>query len=127
MQSLLLLAYLKWHYLEAPKEILKGLRNILWFELNYFSVGLLVKTFFSPWRKISWDYGRGFDLGRFLFTFASNLISRILGAVVRSFIITWGIAGQLALLCLGSLFFLFWLGLPALLIATFLYGIFLLF
>ena len=127
MQSLLLLRYFKWHYLEASKEILKGWGNILWFEFNYFSVWLLIQTFFSPWKKIAWDYGRGFDIGRFLFTFASNLVSRILGAFVRIWLIGAGIIGQLALLFMGSLFFFFWLVLPALIVAAFLYGLFLLF
>ena len=127
MQTLLLLRYFKWHYLEASKEILKGWGNILWFEFNYFSVWLLIQTFFSPWKKIAWDYGRGFDIGRFLFTFSSNLISRILGAFVRSFLVSAGIIGQLVLLFLGSIFFFLWLLLPALIIAAFLYGLFLLF
>ena len=127
MQSLLLLRYFKWHYLEASKEILKGWGNILWFEFNYFSVFVLLQTFFSPWKKITWDYGRGFDISRYLFIFSSNLVSRVLGAFVRSLLIATGVVGQLALLFLGSIFFLFWLVLPAFIVATFLYGIFLLF
>lgn len=127
MQFLLLIKYMEWHYLVSTKEILKAWSNILWFLLNYFSIGLLIRTFFSPWRRITWDYGRGFDLGRYLFTFASNLISRILGALMRSFLIFLGIAGELVLLFLGSLFFLFWLALPALIVIAFLYGLFLLF
>ncbi|HEY4510160.1 MAG TPA: hypothetical protein VJC15_04240 [Candidatus Paceibacterota bacterium] len=127
MQTLLLFRYVKWHYLEASKEILKGWGNILWFGFNYFSVLLLIRTFFSPWKKITWDYGRGFDISRYLFIFSSNLVSRVLGAFVRSLLIATGVVGQLALLFLGSIFFLFWLVLPALIVATFLYGIFLLF
>ena len=127
MQTLLLLRYFKWHYVDAARDILKGWGNILWFEFNYFSVWLLLRTLFSPWRRITWDYGRGFDIGRFLFTFASNLVSRILGAFVRIWLVCAGIAGGLVLLFLGSIFFLFWLVLPGLIILAFLYGIFLLF
>ena len=127
MQSILLLRYVKWHYLDASRDILKGWGNILWFNFNYFSVPLLVQTFFAPWRRIVWDYGRGFDLGRYLFTFASNLISRILGSIMRSFLIVAGIAMELALFCLGILFFLFWLFLPAIIAVAFFYGFILLF
>lgn len=127
MQSILLLRYVKWHYLEASKEILKAWGNILWFTINYFSVLFLIQTFFAPWRRITWDYGRGFDLGRYLFTFASNLISRILGAVMRSFLIVLGILSELALFFFGSLFLLLWLTLPAIIVAAFFYGISLLF
>ncbi len=127
MQSLLLLRYFKWHYVDATREILKGWGNFLWFNFNYFSIGLLLRTFFSPWRRITWDYGRGFDIGRYLFIFGSNLVSRILGAFVRTWLIAAGIAGELLLLSAGSIFFLFWLALPALLTAAFFYGLTLLF
>lgn len=127
MQSLLLLRYIKWHYVDAARDILKAWGNILWFNFNYFSVWLLIQTFFAPWRRITWEYGRGFDIGRYLFIFASNLVSRILGAFMRSFLIAAGIIIEFALLFLGIIFFLFWLSLPALIIAAFLYGISLLF
>lgn len=127
MQSLLLLSYLKWHYLQAPRVILGGWGNVLWFNFNYFSVLLLLKTFFSPWRRITWDYGRGFDLGRYLFTFGSNLVSRILGAVMRSFLIVAGIGVEFVLLFCGGFLVLFWLTLPAIIGIAFFYGIFLLF
>ena len=127
MQSILLLRYIKWHYLEASRDILKAWGNILWFNFHYFSVPLLLQTFLAPWRRITWDYGRGFDIGGYLFTFASNLISRILGAIVRSFLIIAGLTVQLALLFLGSFLFLLWFALPAIIAAALTYGIFLLF
>lgn len=127
MQSLLLLRYFKWHYMDATREILKGWGNFLWFDFNYFSVGLLLRTLFSPWRRITWDYGRGFDPGRYLFTFASNLVSRILGAFVRIWLIAAGILGEILFLFLGSMFFLFWLALPGIIIGAFFYGFSLLF
>lgn len=126
MQSLLLLRYVKWHYFDATRDILKGWGNILWFNFNYFSVWLLIQTFFAPWRRITWEYGRGFDIGRYLFIFASNLVSRILGAFMRSFLIAAGVIIEFTLLFMAIIFFLFWLSLPALIIAAFLYGIFLL-
>ena len=127
MQSILLLYYLKWHFIDAPKNILKGWGNILGFNLNYFSIGLLLQTFFSPWRRIAWDYGRGFNLGTYLFTFGSNLISRIIGAIMRSFLIAAGLAAQFAILLMGSFLLLSWLALPGIIAAAFFYGIFLLF
>ena len=127
MQSLLLLRYFKWHYIDAPREILTAWGNFLWFIFNYFSVGLLLRTLFSPWRRITWDYGRGFDIGRYLFIFSSNLVSRILGAFVRVWLIGAGIIGELILLDAGSIFILCWFALPALIAAAFFYGLSLLF
>lgn len=123
MHSLLLLRYLKWHFIDASREILKGWGNILWFNLNYFSVLALLQTFFSPWRKIAWSYGRGFDIGRYLYVFASNLISRILGAFVRSFLIGAGLIGEIFFFAIGLVVFLLWLALPALIVLGFFYGL----
>src|SRR3989344_5618520 len=72
MHSLLFLKYIEWHFIAAPKEILKGWGNILWFGFNYFSVPLLLKTLFAPWRRITWSYGRGFDPGRYLYIFVES-------------------------------------------------------
>jgi hypothetical protein len=127
MQSLLFLQYLKWHYFDASRDILKAWGNFLWFNLNYFSVLLLLKTFFAPWRRITWEYGRGFDIGRYLFIFGSNLISRILGAIMRSFLIGVGIFTEVVLLFLGMALLIIWLVLPVLIAASFFYGILLLF
>ena len=127
IHSLLFLKYIEWHFIAAPKEILKGWGNILWFGFNYFSVPLLLKTLFAPWRRITWSYGRGFDPGRYLFIFSSNLISRILGAIMRTFLIVAGIGLGLCLVVLGGTFFVFWFLLPALIAIAFMYGIFLLF
>jgi len=86
-----------------------------------------LQTFFSPWRRITWDYGRGFNLGAYLFTLGSNLISRIIGAIMRSFLVAAGLAAQFAILLIGSFLLLFWFALPALIAVAFAYGIFLLF
>ena len=122
MHQTLFLRYLKWHFIDASREILKGWGNILWFNLNYFSVLALLQTFFSPWRRIAWSYGRGFDIGRYLYVFFSNLISRILGAFVRSFLIGAGLIGEIFFFAIGLVIFLLWLALPALIVLGFFYG-----
>ncbi|HEX9721943.1 MAG TPA: hypothetical protein VGA53_01630 [Candidatus Paceibacterota bacterium] len=127
MNAVLLVKYIKWHLLDAPLGLAKGWGNILWFNYNYFSIGLLLKTYFAPWRRITWDYGRGFDIGRYLFIFSSNVISRVLGAVMRSFLILAGLFLQ-ALLCFAALATLaLWLALPLLIVFSFFYGVILLF
>lgn len=122
MEALLLFRYIRWHYLDATKDIVKGWGNILWFNLNYFSVLLLLRTFFSPWRGIQWEKRKGFYPGDILFTLASNLISRILGAIVRSFLILAGIIGEIVFFILGVCLLLFWLLFPFLIILGFVYG-----
>ena len=71
--------------------IISGWKNFLFFGLNYFSISLFLRTFFSHWKRYSWSYGRGFDIGRYFNVLVSNLISRILGAIARTILILIGI------------------------------------
>lgn len=123
MVSILFLQFGKWFFLEAPIAFLKTWKNILAFILEYFSVVPLVKTFFAPWRGILWQRRRGFDLGNFFSVSASNLISRFLGAVVRTFLIALGLAAEIMFFGIGILLFLAWFLLPILVVFSFIYGI----
>ena len=91
LQQNILISYLIWYFFDVPREILRGWKNFLFFNLNYFSIPILLKTFFSHWRQYKWSYGRGFDISRYLEAFFSNLISRILGAIMRAILIFIGI------------------------------------
>jgi len=113
----ILIQYFLWYFFDVPKEILKGWKNFLVFNFNYFSIPLLLKTFFSHWRQYKWGYGRGFDFGRYLEAFFSNLISRILGAIMRIFLIFFGILTEIIIGVVGLVLFLSWLLLPVLMIA----------
>jgi len=115
----ILIAWIFWQFFEAPKNILKAWRNFLLFNLNYFSIPLLIKTFFSHWRRYEWSYGRGFDLRRWAFTCASNLISRVLGAMMRSILIFVGLFIQVFIFLVGIVIFFSWLLLPVLIILGF--------
>lgn len=107
------LQYLQWHFYDQPKAILKAWRNFLLFNLNFFSFFLLLKTFFSPWHQYTWAYPRGLDIPLHLEAFFSNLISRILGAILRTVIIVIGIVLEILILIFGFLIFLGWFILPA--------------
>src|SRR4030042_4236960 len=108
--------YLEWHFYDQPRKILKAWKNFLLFNLNYFSVLLLLKTFFSPWRQYRWGYPRGLDIPLYLEAFFSNLISRILGAILRTVIIFFGIIFEILILIFGLLVFLGWFILPVFLV-----------
>ena len=115
--------WLSWHFLEVPLNILKAWKNFLLFNLNYFSISLLLRTFFSPWRRYQFSYGRGFDFGRYLEAFASNLIFRIIGAFLRSFLIIIGILVEIAIFFAGIFILISWLASPVFLIAALIFGI----
>ena len=115
--------YFSWHFLEAPRNILAAWKNFLKFNLNYFSISLLLRTLFSPWHKYAWSYPRGFYPGKYLEIFVSNLISRTLGAILRVFMIIIGILAEIFIVFFGILILLSWLALPALLIGGLIFGI----
>lgn len=117
------LKYIWWHFIEAPKSILKGWGNYLRFGLNYFSVGLLLKTLFSPWRNYRWFYPKAFDLGKYAEVAFSNLISRVLGFIPRSILIIIGIISEIFILVFGFFVLVTWLVLPVFLILGIYHGI----
>ncbi len=122
MQNIVL-QWVSWQFWEMPRNILKAWKNFLKYNLEYFSVPLLLKTFFSPWRRYQASYGKGFDLGKYFEAFLSNLIFRSLGAFLRSFLIVGGLLAEVFILFAGTVIFFAWLAVPAFLIAGFLFGI----
>lgn len=114
--------WLSWQFFEASRGILKAWGNFLKFNLNYFSIPLLLKTLFSPWRRYKESYGKGFDIGRYFTVFFSNLIFRILGAIMRIILIFFGLVAEIFIIFAGILIFFCWLLLPVLLIAGLIFG-----
>lgn len=113
----IILEWFLWQFLEVPKLILKAWKNFLKFGSNYFSIPLLIKTLFSPWKRYRWFHPRGFDFWLYLETIFSNLIFRVLGAIVRSVLIIIGVFFEILIFFVGLFILLGWLILPFLLVA----------
>lgn len=116
-------SYFLWHYLNVPKKIFEVIKNFLKFGLHYFSISFLFKTFFSHWHKYSWNYPKGFEIGKYFEVFISNLISRMIGMVLRTFLILAGIFFEILIFFIGLIFILFWFFLPIILFLILVYGI----
>lgn len=114
--SNIILQYLQWHFVDQPRAILRAWKNFLLFNLNYWSVPSLLKTFFSYWRKYRYSYGRGFDIKGYLETFSFNAISRVMGAIMRSILIFFGIISEIFIFFAGIIVFAGWLALPILIL-----------
>jgi hypothetical protein len=120
----ILILWLIWHFYEMPKFLLEVWKNYILFALNYFSLPLLLKSFFAPWRKYKWNYPKGIDVGEFFSTLISNAFSRIIGAVMRIVLIVVGILFQIFVVLAGLVVFLFWIFIPFIIIAGFLFALF---
>lgn len=113
-----------WQFFEMPKFLLHIWNNYFTFATNIFSMPLLLKTLFSPWRKYKWVYPRGFDIMEFLNTFISNIFSRIIGVFMRIILIVLGILFQVFVAVAGLVIFVCWLFLPFIIFTGFLFVIF---
>lgn len=114
--------YLTWHFAEQPRFILTIWKNLLHYNLNFFSISLLFRTLFSHWRRYHISYGRGVDLRRYFEAFTFNVISRGLGAVVRTIFIVIGLIIELFILLGGGLVLLAWILLPVLMLIGLIFG-----
>jgi hypothetical protein len=123
----ILTLWLNWHFLDMPQEIVKNWKNFLVFSLHFFSVINSIKTFFSHWHKYRWSYGRGFSFSRYAEVFFSNMVSRLIGAFLRSFLILFGFLTTIVVFLLGLLLLIVWIFLPLLLILGVIAGISLIF
>ena len=97
---MILLTFFSWWYTSGWSQEAKLLRNRFRVIANFFSVKTLLKTLFSPWRRII-SYP-GATLPEHLRAFGDNLISRMIGFVVRLGVL-FGAAVVFLLLAIYSL------------------------
>jgi hypothetical protein len=103
--------YLIWHYSGAFGDIFGLFGNFTWFLYNYFSIGLLFGTLFSPWKRLARDvYG---PKPSFFSNLAVNLLMRISGFFVRLATIAIGIFSIVALFFILLAVLMAWFFLPA--------------
>lgn len=87
---MLMLAFTNWWYSAGWRKRAQLVSERLDRTLDYFSISLLLKTFFAPFRQISAGKVDG-PLGVKLQAFTDRLVSRVIGAMIRSFILLIGI------------------------------------
>lgn len=75
--------------------------------LDYFSIDLLMRTLFAPFRQISAGKVRG-PIGVQMRAFFDRLISRTIGAVVRLVMIIVGSAAIILYVVIDGLFLVLW-------------------
>lgn len=115
--------FLQWYFFDVPLFLLQAFKNFLRFGAYFFSIPVLIKTLFSHWHKFSWEYPRGFDLWKYIEVFLSNLISRVIGAVLRIVFILMGIIFEIFIFIGGIIVIFGWFLVPILLFLGLMYGI----
>jgi hypothetical protein len=115
------MAWVMWQFYEVPNFLLDVWKNYILFASNYFSLPILLKSLFAPWRRYRWRYPKGFDLVEFFNTLISNTFSRILGALMRVILIVVGILFQIFVVIVGAIIFLAWMLMPFVVIVSLLF------
>lgn len=115
--------YFRWHYSDALVAILRTTRNFVWFFYEFYSIPLLLKTFFMPFHRMKEVYTRHVNLGKWLEAFTVNTIMRVVGAVLRLILIFLGIVCMVFAGVCGIAFLVAWILSPLLLLFLISYGV----
>lgn len=114
--------YLRWHYVDILKELVVAWGNFLWFGMHYFSVPVLLKTFFSYWKQLHRPYlARGFDMQESLKVLGENIFSRVIGATVRLVVLVVAFTVEIFIFGAGIVGITIWSFLPFLIVWGLLY------
>lgn len=98
---------LSWWYTAGWKRRFTSLYERLLRTADYFSIDLLLRTLFSPYRQISAGKVQG-SLNVQMRAFFDRLLSRIIGAIIRTFMIIIGLISMLFSAVIGAVLVLLW-------------------
>lgn len=109
--------YLLWHYSIALLDFARATSNLFWFLAHFFSLELILKTFFVPWKRLG--EAQGMWVGRFVV----NSAMRVIGVGMRLLLLVCAAGSFVLLACLIIIAFALWLALPFVIIILFMVGI----
>ena len=103
---------LSWWYVEGRREQLTRIKWAFIRMADRFSIGLLIKTLFAPFRQISADeQARGNNLATVI---TDKLVSRLIGCFMRTIMIIVGTITLILLAIVSAIRMLMWPLLPVL-------------
>ena len=79
--------FLKWYFLDFPREIAQEFWEYFKILSQTFSITFLLRTFFYPWKRVIESYGKSFDLKRYFSVLIDNIVSRSVGMLIRTIVI----------------------------------------
>lgn len=115
---MLALSLVQWWYFVGWKTFTKLLFQKISDHADYFSFGTLFQTFFAPFRQIDTGTG-GRSINERFSNFIGRSISRIIGAIVRFFILLAGIIVISLEFVFGLLLLIIWPFIPLMPIVCF--------
>lgn len=114
------LEYSRWHYSSALVTYVRILKNFWWFTVAYFSMPLLFKTLFVPYKRMT-ETAKP-TVSSWLEARVINSLSRLVGFGVRVGLLTIGFVALCGLTVGGIIGYAVWLLLPFITVVTALCG-----
>ena len=108
-----LVGMLSWWYTKGWIKLIQMIKNRLVMSSDTFSILLLLRSLFNPFRQISAS-SDAITLNDKFKAFFDKLLSRCIGFVVRIFMIIIGLIFMVIQIVFGLLVIIFWLILPVL-------------
>lgn len=115
--------WLSWWYSAGWIDIGRKLKSELASLWSSFSVGLLFKTLFQPWRQVVSYGSAGANIGERFQAVIANFVSRIVGLVMRLFTLLAALVVTVLFAAIGFILLLAWPLLPLAAIYLILKGI----
>lgn len=107
--------FIEWHYSYAVNFYLLRFRNAIKTINHQLSLGLLIPSLFAPWKRlIIVNTKKGFHPFADFENMSFNVVSRMMGAIVRIFVLVFGVIAIFFLFIFGSIGFVLWLLIPPL-------------
>ncbi|HEY4476907.1 MAG TPA: hypothetical protein VJB69_02940 [Candidatus Paceibacterota bacterium] len=119
--------YFAWHYTNGLVGCIRLLADFLWFIYHFFSIPVLGRTLFTPWRRLGESYRRGFDPEGVLETIIVNVLMRLFGLVMRIVFLVVGFVALFLTSSLGIFLTIIFFFAPLVIAVSFIIGFYLLF
>lgn len=113
--------YLLWHYTVAWVDLVRLYQNFCWFLWHFFSIGVLFRTLFSPWRRLHEEKSK--DAAGLFGSVIMNLMLRTVGFGARFVTILFGFVTIILLSVCFIVLLLIWPFLPLVVVALLTQGI----
>ncbi len=110
---------LSWWYARGWSWIINQIADRLYGIGQTFSVGILLRTLFSPWKQV---YTK-ITFRNFIQAKIDNLVSRVVGFVVRFALLVGALISAVFVLTFGLLLIILWPFIPILIIILPIYGL----
>jgi hypothetical protein len=110
----MLFALVSWWYTAGWARLVNKISHRIESVLESFSVGLLIRTLFNPFRQISAGAAQGKSLDAQMRALGDRLFSRVFGAFVRTLFIIIGVVLSVLAGIVGILQLLLWPVVPLL-------------